>query len=67
MKDNWQMVYSSSFLHQAELMRAVLKGFDIEVVVVNKKDSAYLFGEVELYVHPDSVMLAKQIINREKL
>jgi len=67
MIENWQMVYSSSFIHQAELAQAVLKGFDIEVVLVNKKDSAYLFGEIELFVHPDNVMRAKQIINREKL
>jgi hypothetical protein len=67
MIENWQMVYSSSFIHQAELTQAVLKDFDIEVVLVNKKDSAYLIGEIELFVHPDNVMRAKQIINREKL
>jgi hypothetical protein len=39
----------------------------LKALVVNKKDSAYLFGEIELYVHRDKVLRARQIINREEL
>jgi len=45
----------------------VLEDLEIESVVVNKKDSAYLFGEIELYVHADNVLKARLIINREEL
>lgn len=67
MYEDWQMIYSTPLMYQAELVRAVLKGFDIESILLNRKDSAYLFGEIEIFVQPDDVLRAKQIINREKL
>jgi hypothetical protein len=67
MEENWQKVYSSSFEHKVEIVSAVLEDHDIKSVVMNKKDSAYLFGELELYVQSDDVLKAKQIINKESL
>lgn len=67
MEDHWHLVYSSTYLHQVEIVKAVLMDFEIESVVVNKKDSFYLFGEIELYVQQDDVLKASQIINREEL
>ena len=67
MNSNWQIVYSASYIHQVELIKAVLLNHDIESVILNQKDSAYLFGEYNLYVHPDDVLIAKQIINKESL
>lgn len=64
---NWQMVYSSQFDHKVEIVHAILKDMEIDSVIVNKKDSAYLFGEIELYVHPDNVLKAKRIIKTESL
>lgn len=64
---NWQMVYSSQHDHKVEIVHAVLKDMEIESVIVNKKDSAYLFGEIELYVQPDDVLKAKRIIKMESL
>lgn len=67
MEESWQLIYSSTFLHKVEIVKAVLDDFEIESVVVNKKDSFYLFGEIELYVHADNVLKARLIINREEL
>ncbi|MDR4988481.1 MAG: DUF2007 domain-containing protein [Bacteroidales bacterium] len=67
MEDNWQKIYSSSFEHKLELVKAVLEDEGINSVIINKKDSAYLFGELELYVHADDVLKSKQIINKEAL
>jgi hypothetical protein len=67
MEEHWQVIYSSNFQHKVEIVKAVLEDAGIESVVVNKKDSAYLFGEIELYVHRDKVLRARQIINREEL
>lgn len=53
--------------HKVEIVQAVLKDAGIESVIMNKKDSAYLFGELELYVQADDVLKAKQIINKESL
>ncbi|HSV87047.1 MAG TPA: DUF2007 domain-containing protein [Bacteroidales bacterium] len=67
MSENWQKVYSHTYIHRIEIARAVLKEYDIDSVVVNNKDSAYLFGEFELYVNADDVLQAKQIILTKKL
>jgi len=67
MEESWHLIYSSTFLHKVEIVKAVLEDLEIESVVVNKKDSAYLFGEIELYVHADNVLKARLIINREEL
>ena len=67
MEEHWQVIYSSTFQHKVEIVKAVLEDADIESVIVNKKDSAYLFGDIELYVHADNVLRARQIINREEL
>jgi calcineurin-like phosphoesterase family protein len=67
MEANWHKIYSSTFEHKVELVKAVLDNWEIESVVVNKKDSVYHFGEIELYVQGENVIKAKQIINKEKL
>jgi hypothetical protein len=62
MDPNWMKVYSSNNLWQAELMKGLLADHDIQSIIVNKKDSAYLFGEIELYVNVVDAFKAKQII-----
>jgi len=34
---------------------------DIESFIVNKQDSSYLIGDIELYVSIDNIMKAKQL------
>ncbi len=48
--------------YKAELLKGLLNENEIEAVIINKKDSAYLFGELELYVHVDQVIKARHII-----
>ena len=67
MNNSWQLIYSSPYNYQVELAKAVLSNHDIESVILNRKDSAYLIGEFELYVLPEDVLRAKQIINKENL
>lgn len=35
----------------------------IECIIVNKRDSSYLWGEVELYVPKEHVIMAKHLID----
>lgn len=35
---------------------------DIDAVAMDKRDSIYKIGEIELYVHRDNVLPAKEII-----
>ncbi len=66
MNEKWVKVYSSSFLAQAEIYKAMLIENDVDAVVVNKLDSAYLvFGQAEIYVQPDNEERAKQLIEQE--
>lgn len=67
MEDNWQKVYSSEQEHKVQIVQAVLEDQGIRSIAVNKKDRAYLFGTIELYVHPEQVIRALQIINKESL
>ena len=67
MNENWQSIYSTQYEYKAEIIKAVLEENNIKCFVLSKKDSAYLFGEIELYVSPDNVLKAKKIIERDKL
>jgi hypothetical protein len=63
-EDNWKLVYSSSDPIQVEIFKGVLEEEGIRAIIINKKDSAYLFGEAELYVNVDDVLKANQIIKK---
>ncbi len=65
--DDWKRIYSTQFEHKAGIVKAVLKDNGINSVIVNKKDSVYLFGELEVYVSQDDVLKAKNIITKEDL
>ncbi len=67
MEENWRKIYSNTYEYKVKIVQAVLKDNEITSVVMNKKDSAYLHGEIELYVHADDVLKAKQIIKKESL
>ena len=64
MNEEWTSVYSTSQLYQAELLKHVLADNQVTAVVVNKQDSAYNFGSVEIYVKPSDVVRAKHIISK---
>ncbi len=44
------------------MVRQMLSDHNIQSFLVNKQDSAYKFGEVELYVNRDDVIRAKKLI-----
>jgi hypothetical protein len=55
-------IYSVEKLYFAELVRQMLMDHDILSFIVNKQDSAYKFGDIELFVRRDDVMKAKMLI-----
>jgi hypothetical protein len=68
MNPDWEMVYSSTYPHLAELVKGLLEHNEIICVVRNNQDSSYKpIGEVEVYVHRDEVIKAKFILNQESL
>ena len=66
MDDNWVKLYATSEGYKAELLKGMLFQHEIEAISINKKDSAYLFGEIEIYVHADDALKAKRLINELK-
>jgi len=62
MDKNWVKIFSTSESYKAEILKGLLLENNIEAVIINKKDSAYLFGELELYVRVDDVLKAKRIL-----
>lgn len=55
-------IYSIGNPYQAELIRQMLTDHNIQSFIVNKQDSAYKFGDIELYVNRDHVIRAKKLI-----
>lgn len=60
---NWVKVFSSSKAYLVELTHGILEEEGIESVIINKIDSAYLFGESELFVNEEDSIKALQIIS----
>ncbi|HPI31185.1 MAG TPA: DUF2007 domain-containing protein [Bacteroidales bacterium] len=62
MEKDWVLVFETNKDIEAEMVRGMLEENDISVFVINKKDSAYLFGNIELYVLPENLLEAKTFI-----
>ena len=62
MENDLVHIYSSGQPYLAELVKQMLTDHNIHSFIVNKQDSAYKFGEIELFVHRDHVIRAKMLI-----
>lgn len=64
---NWICVYTVDVLYKAEIMKQVLSDNNITAVVIDKKDSFYKFGNIEVCVQSSNVIRAKHILNKIEL
>ena len=64
MDEEWSLIYSSGQLYEIELLSGMLQENEIESIIINKQDSAYLIGDIELHVRIDSIMKAKTLISK---
>jgi len=62
MESDWVKIFEYADEVKCEMARQILEDEEIECVVMNKKDRAYGFGEFELYVMRNNVILAKRIL-----
>lgn len=62
--ENWVKVFSSNQEYLVEITKGVLEEEDIDAVIINKKDSSYLFGEAELYVKKENALVALNLISK---
>ena len=52
MEKDWIKIYETNFLATAEIKRLLLLDNNINSVIINKQDSSYHFGYIELYISP---------------
>jgi len=62
MSENWEVIYSTNQLYDAEMVKEMMADNEIECVIMNKQDSTYKFGEIEVCVPIVEVLKAKQLI-----
>ncbi len=62
--EGWTLIYRSNKIHEIEFIKAQLQEFNIISVIVNKQDSFYLIGDIELYVSVEDAFNANQLINK---
>jgi len=62
MEMEWVKIFEASEELQVELARQLLERIEINSVIFNKQDRVYKFGGIELYVHRDNAILAKQAL-----
>ncbi len=62
MEKNWVSIFSTDQPYLADIARLVLDENNISSIIMNKKDSFYKIGEVDLYVNRDQALRAKNLI-----
>ena len=64
--NDWKKIYESTNPFKAELAKAFLVDeHQIDAVVISKRDSSYLIGLCEVYVHLQNAVLAKFLLDNE--
>jgi len=57
-------VYSTNNYYQASILKNILNDHDIPCFIVNKQDSAYHFGDIEVYVYQEDFMRARLLTEK---
>jgi len=59
--NNLERVYSTGTEYLAELLKHVLTDNGIEAFIINRQDSSYHFGDIEVFVSKSDFEKAKSI------
>ncbi len=62
MSRDWKVVYTTTKLYEAEMIKSLLTENNIECVWINKMDSSYLIGDIEVMVPALQENEAKNLI-----
>lgn len=62
MERNWVKLLVGSNLIEMEITKQMLEEHEISTVLMNKQDSSYRFGQVELYVHESQEATARLLL-----
>jgi len=67
MNAKWIKIYTSNQFHKSEMVKQILIDNGIEAVLMNKQDTAYKFGEVEVLIPETNYSNALEIIIHNNL
>lgn len=62
MATDWIIAYSTSKLYLAEMAKDILEDNQLDCIILNQQDSAYLIGDIEVLVKPEDVIRAKFLL-----
>ncbi|MGJ1433859.1 putative signal transducing protein [Sphingobacterium spiritivorum] len=62
MEKDWVKIKTYTNAIQSEIVKQMLLENEVNAVVLNKQDSSYLFGKIELYVNVNDVEKANALI-----
>jgi hypothetical protein len=65
MEKDWVKIRTYTDVVESELTKQMLIEHEINAIILNKQDSSYFFGRLELYVQGDQVERAEELINSE--
>ncbi len=60
--DNWIAIYETDQLYRAELVKDILNNEEVDAVILNRKDSSYHFGSIQVMVNPKDKEKAAEIV-----
>jgi len=67
MEKDWIFVFSTDKEYQAHIIIDMLKDNEIDAVIINKQDSAYItIGDAEVYVKNENAVKARHLIEKLK-
>lgn len=61
----WKKVFSSQKIHEIILVEQLLETNNIQSVRMNKQDSAYLFGQIEIFVSQEDALVSSNLIQNK--
>lgn len=62
MEQEWSVVYTTNKIYEAEILKNVFSENNIECISMNKMDSSYLLGEIEVMVPKEQITEAEKLI-----
>ena len=62
MEKDWIVAYTTNKIYQAEIFRELLGDHGIDSYIINKQDSSYKFGNIEVYVRINDIQKAKILV-----
>jgi hypothetical protein len=63
----WVKIYSTNQIQQPEIIKSILEDAEIPCTTIDKKDSSYIFGEIEIYVPEVNVEAAINILKEHEI